>query len=129
MVGFPNHGCVAGGFALLCVCIVRKAVEIRDDYRSSTALRQEAEKAARLLAQAREVHRLAPSSETRLLVVLGEARRDLVAAAQAEDWETARAFKHQVETIEALLTLRQSMPAEPEMDPQHRELVRMAVYN
>ncbi len=113
---------------LLCACIAGKAADLRDDYQRSNRLRQEAVKARRLLAQAREVHRLAPSSETRLLVVLGEACRDLVAAVQAGDWDKAHAFKHQADMIEALLAVRQ-LSAEPTMGQRHRELVRMAAYN
>jgi len=114
---------------LFCACIVGKAADIREDYQRSIGLQQEAERSRRLLAQAREIHRLAPSHESRLLVVLGESCRDFVAAVQAEDWEKARAFKHQTEMIEALLDLHRARPVEPTMDRQHRERIRMAAYN
>jgi hypothetical protein len=95
--------------------------------KKATILRHEALRAYELCKQAKELHRLAPSRETRLLVVLGEASCDLIAAIQAEDWETARAFKNQVETVEALLTIR--VPEAQPMEPWHRDLVESAWTN
>lgn len=117
------------GALTLVLSVVAHVRDLVVDIRRSRFLKLEAENADRLLAQAREVHRLAPSAETRLLVVFGEACRDLVGAARVEDWEKYHAFKHQAETIDFLLARRRSMPVDTSMDQAHQELVRMAVYN
>jgi hypothetical protein len=92
-----------------------------------TRLRHETLRSHELLAQARELHGLAPSKETRLLVVLGEAWCDLMAAIRVEDWETAVTFENQIETIEALLTLPEFRVQR--MEPKHRDLVSVAQWS
>jgi hypothetical protein len=114
----------------LATCVFQLLRSYWRTEKRANQLRREARKAERLLAQAKEIHRLAPSGGTRLLVVLGEACRDMVAATRAEDWETALAFKHQIETIEALLAVHQSAPVtQPVITPAHQQLLEAAPWN
>jgi hypothetical protein len=121
---------VLGWAVALCVHAKRADTESESiQCQEKRAIARESRRASDLLAQARELHSLAPSRETRLLVVLGEAYRDLAAAVQVEDWDTAKAFKFQVETIEALLTIPTPEPVVQPMEPWHRDLVRAATWN
>jgi hypothetical protein len=122
--------------ALVIVCTVCVVIDVvrlvrsywREDKRE-TGLRREAVRAECLLDQAKEIHRLAPSRETRLLVVLGEACCDMVAATQAEDWETAFAFRDQAETIEALLAVHRAEPVVQSIESWHRERLEASAWN
>jgi len=97
----------------LVTCMVQLLGSWWQEEKRANRLHRQARRTEYLLDQAREIHRLAPSGEARLLVVLGEANRDLIAALLAKDWETAAAFKGQVAVVEALLAIRRAEPVPP----------------
>lgn len=117
--------CCTIGFTVEIIRLLK--LEIRD-FRRAWFLRRQERETSEALQVWRRMHAHNPTRETRLKIALGEAITDLIAAVRAGDWETAAAFKYQVEVLNSLLET--SVEDVSLLEPSwHRERVGMAAWN